>query len=78
METQKLKPDSADVVANDPLAEYEDREPTKEEIMDDIRQGLRDMKAGYEGQDAMELLRELRQEIYGDADEGRASRGPGE
>ena len=46
-----------------------DREPTKEEITDDIRQGLRDMKAGYEGQDAREMLKELRQEIYGDADE---------
>ncbi len=52
------------------LAEDDDREPTKEEIMDDIRQGLRDVLAGYEGRDAREMLRELRQEIYGDADDG--------
>jgi len=69
METPKLKPVPADDVAIDPPAEDEDREPTKEEIMDDIRQGLRDVMAGYEGQDAMEMLRELRQEIYGDADD---------
>ena len=60
METPKLKPISVDDVAKDPLAEDDDREPTKEEIMDDIRQGLRDMKAGYEGRDAREMLRELR------------------
>lgn len=68
METPKLKPVPADDVAKDPLAEDDDREPTKEEIMDDIRQGLRDMKAGYEGRDARQMLKELRQEIYGDAD----------
>ncbi len=69
METPKLKPVAADDVAKDPLAEDDDRGPTKEEIMDDIRQGLRDMNAGYVGQDARELLKELRQEIYGDADD---------
>ncbi len=69
METPKLKPVPADDVAKDPLAEDHDREPTKEEIMDDIRQGLRDMKAGYEGQDAMEFLDELEREAMVDADE---------
>ena len=47
--------------------EADDREPTKEELMEDIRQGLRDVMSGYEGQDAMEFLDELRRELYGDA-----------
>jgi hypothetical protein len=50
------------------VADDDDREPTKEEIMDDIRQGLRDVLAGVEGQDAMESLEELRREIYGETD----------
>ncbi len=70
METPKLKPDSADVVANDPLAEDEDREPTKEEIMDDIRQGLRDVLAGEEGLPAREAIEALQQRVYGDANDG--------
>ncbi|MCY3833347.1 MAG: hypothetical protein OXG85_10045 [Chloroflexi bacterium] len=64
MDGPKLKPAAPeDIVAVD-----DDREPTKEEIMDDIRQGIRDVLAGYEGQDAMESLEELRREIYGDTD----------
>ena len=78
METPKLKPVPADDVAKDPLAEDDDREPTKEEIMDDIRQGLRDVMAGYEGQDAMEFLDELQHRVYGNADDSRAPHGPGE
>ena len=69
METPKLKPVPADDVAKYPLAEDDDREPTKEEIIDDIRQGLCDMKAGYKGQDAMEFLDELEKRVYGDADD---------
>ncbi|MCY3980157.1 MAG: hypothetical protein OXG23_18800 [Chloroflexi bacterium] len=64
MDGPKLKPaPPKDIVDDD-----DDREPTKEEIMDDIRQGLRDVLAGYEGQDAMESLEELRREIYGETD----------
>jgi hypothetical protein len=69
METPKsnVKSRSTDVP---PDAADDDREPTKAEIMEDIRQGLRDLKAGYEGQDALKSLAELRREIYGDADAG--------
>lgn len=62
MDTPKPKPAALDTVVDDD----DDREPTKEEIMEDIRQGLRDVKAGFEGQDAMESLEELRREIYGE------------
>ncbi len=66
MDGPKLKPAAPeDIVADD-----DDREPTKEEIMDDIRQGLRDVLAGYEGQDAMEFLDELEAEAMVDADQG--------
>ena len=65
MDGPKLKPAALDsVVAGD-----DDREPTKEEIMDDIRQGLRDVMAGYKGQDAMKFLDELEGEAMDDADE---------
>ena len=50
------------------VADDDDREPTKEEIMDDIRQGLRDLKAGYAGMPALESLDALENTIYGDAD----------
>lgn len=49
------------------LAEEDDREPTKEELMEDIRIGIIQAKAGY-GRPARESIAELRQEIYGDAD----------
>ena len=65
MDGPKLKPAPQETA----VADDADREPTKEEIMDDIRQGLRDMKAGYEGQDAMEFLDELEREAMVDADE---------
>ena len=68
METPKVK----SVTANEAVesaADDDDREPTKEEIMGDIRQGLRDMIAGYEGQDALEFLDELEGEAMVDADE---------
>ena len=44
-------------------------EPTKEEIMEDIRQGLRDVLVGYAGQDALEFLDELEREAMVNADE---------
>ncbi len=50
------------------LEEEDDREPTKEEIMDDIRQGLRDVLAGEEGIPAREGIEAIRRRIYGDAD----------
>ncbi|MDE2750478.1 MAG: hypothetical protein OXI34_16100 [Chloroflexota bacterium] len=65
MDGPKLKPAPLENVE----ADDDDREPTKEEIMDDIRQGLRDVLAGYEGQDAMEFLDELEREAMVDADE---------
>ncbi len=46
-----------------------DREPTKEEIMDDIRQGLRDIKAGKKMMPALEALDALEKRIYGNADD---------
>ena len=49
-------------------AEDIDREPTKEEIMDDIRQGIREAKAGH-GIPAREALEALRRRVYGDGDE---------
>ncbi len=45
----------------------DDREPTKEEILEDIRIGIIQAKAGL-GRPALESLEELRREIYGDAD----------
>ena len=47
----------------------DDHEPTKEEIMEDIRQGLRDVLVGYTGQDALEFLDELEREAMVNADE---------
>lgn len=44
METPTLKSQRKDAPRQ--VAD-EDREPTKEEIMEDIRQGLRDVRAGY-------------------------------
>ncbi len=63
MDGPKLKPAPLEDVEDD------DREPTKEELMEDIRQGLRDVLGGYEGQDAMEFLDELEREAMVDADE---------
>ena len=60
----KLKPAPLEPVA----ADDDDREPTKEEIMEDIRQGLRDIKAGKEMMPALEALDALEKRIYGDAD----------
>lgn len=49
------------------VADDDDREPTKEEIMDDIRQGIRDMLAGKEMMPARETIEALEKRIYGDA-----------
>ncbi|MCY3575297.1 MAG: hypothetical protein OXG92_14270 [Chloroflexi bacterium] len=50
------------------LEEEYDREPTKEEIMDDIRQALIDVLSGEEGIPALEGLAALEKRIYGDVD----------
>ncbi len=65
MDGPKLKTAPQETV----MADDVDRDPTKEEILDDIRQGLRDVLAGYKGQDAMEFLDELEREAMDDADE---------
>ncbi len=67
MHLDKLNPTLAQ--AKPALEEDYLREPTKEEIMEDIRQGLRDMLAGYTGQDALEFLDELEREAMLSADE---------
>ena len=63
MDGPKLKPAPAETV----IADDDEREPTKEEIMEDIRIGIIQAKAG-EGMPARESLAKLRREIYGDAD----------
>jgi len=65
MHGPKLKQAPLETVATDD----DDREPTKEEIMEDLRVALRDVMAGFQGQDAMEFLDELERESIGDADE---------
>ena len=44
------------------LTDEDLREPTKEEIMDDIRQGIREAKAG-KGRPALEVLAEIEREL---------------
>ena len=51
------------------LEDDNDREPTKEEILEDIRIGLRKVLAGEERMPAREALEALRTRIYGDAEE---------
>ena len=51
------------------LEQDDDREPTKEEILEDIRIGLRKVLAGKEGMPAREALEALRKRIYDDAKE---------
>lgn len=50
------------------LEDDDDREPTREEILEDIRIGLCDVLAGKEGIPAREGIKANRQRIYGDAD----------
>lgn len=65
MDTPKLKTRAKDVPQE--TKADEDREPTKEEIMEDIRQGLRQVLAGERGRPARESIKAIRQRIYGDA-----------
>ena len=64
MDGPKLKAAPLDTV----VADDDDREPTKEELMDDLRVALRDAIAGKEGIPAREGIKAIRQRIYGDAD----------
>ncbi len=52
------------------LAEDDDREPTKEELLEDLRVALRDTLAGVEGIPAREGLEAMRRRIYDDANHG--------
>ncbi len=67
MNPDKLNPTATQ--APPALAEDDDREPTKEEILEDIRIGLRQVLAGEEGMPAREAIEALRKRIYGDAKE---------
>ena len=49
------------------VADDDDREPTKEEIMEDLRIALRDAISGKKGMPARESIEAIRQRIYGDA-----------
>lgn len=69
MDGPKVKSAPADE-AIEAVADDDDREPTKEEIMDDIRQALRDVLAGKQMMPALEALDALENRIYGDADKG--------
>ena len=67
METPKSKT----APAKEPPAatEHDDlREPTKEEILEDLRIALRDVIAGKKGIPAREGLEAMRRRIYGDAE----------
>ena len=63
-EAQKL---SLDEVVLEALENYADDEPSKEEILQTMRDSLKAALAG-EGQDAFEALSELRDELAGDDD----------
>ena len=69
MDTPKVKAVPAKETAEVAAPDDEYREPTKEELMQELRQALREVKAGYKGQDAMEFLDELEREAMLDADD---------
>ena len=52
------------------LADGDDRDPTKEELLEELRVALRDTLSGEEGIPAREGLEAIRLRIYGDADNG--------
>jgi len=69
MDRPKVKSVPADE-AMESVAGEDDREPTKEEILEDLRIALRDAIAGEEGIPAREGLKAMRRRIYGDANHG--------
>ncbi len=66
----RMDPGAAVAQAIEDEIEDDDREPTKEEIMDDLRIALRDVIAGKEMMPALESLEALEKRIYGDANDG--------
>ena len=50
------------------VADDDDREPTKEELLEDLRLALKDAIAGKKGIPAREGLEAMRRRIYGDAE----------
>ena len=63
-------PKTKEVLKNGPgeLTEQEFPEPTKEELLEDLRIALRYAIAGEEGMPAREGLESMRRRIYGDAE----------
>lgn len=70
METPKAKSISEAEVLEVPASEDDDREPTKEELLEDLRIALRDVMAGKKMMPARESIEALRQRIYGNANDG--------
>ncbi|MCY3780787.1 MAG: hypothetical protein OXG78_10805 [Chloroflexi bacterium] len=68
MNPDKLNPTLAQ--AKPAPEEDDDREPTKEELLEDLRIALRDVMAGKKMMPARESLEAMRRRIYGDADHG--------
>lgn len=66
MDGPKLKPAPQETVGADDAS----REPTKEELLEDLRIALRDVMAGVEGMPAREAIEALQQRVYGDGHEG--------
>ena len=62
-----MNPDKLNPTAPATLEIDVDREPTKEEILEDIRIGLRQAMAGVEGRPALEVLDEIDRELKQDA-----------
>lgn len=65
-------PKTKQALKNQPgeLTEQEFPEPTKKELLEDLRIALRDAIAGEEGMPARESIAALRQRIYGNANDG--------
>ena len=66
MDNPKLKLDPKQQALDSATSADDFLEPTKEEILEDIRSGIIQAKAGL-GRPALESIEELRREIYGDA-----------
>ena len=69
MDTPKITSASAKGGQTDAKRD-DDREPTKEEIIEDLRIALRDVIAGKKMMPALEALDALERRIYGDAKTG--------
>ncbi len=70
METPELKPALANEGADNRAAEVDYHEPTKEELLAELRNALRQAIAGEEGMPARESIEALRDRVYRDADHG--------